>query len=71
MALPFSASTIRAAAGPFLSDSNKLGARYHAGIQCAAGGLDDGDEFVSGSGFVVEGFVGSQSGYRVVSQAVL
>ena len=55
----------------FCSDSNELGACYHTGVQCAAGGLDDGDEFVGGSRFEVEAFVGGQSGYRVVSQAVL
>ena len=44
-------------AAVFCSDSNELGACYHTGVQCAAGGLDDGDEFVGGSGFEIETFV--------------
>jgi hypothetical protein len=46
----------------FCSGLNELGACYHTGVQCAAGGLDDGDEFIGGAGFEIETFVTGQRG---------
>ena len=65
--MPFPVLTIRAAAGAFCSGSNELGACDHTGVQCADGGLDDGDEFVCGAGFVKETFVTGETFNGVVT----
>jgi hypothetical protein len=58
-------------AAVFCSDLNELGACYHTGVQCAAGGLDDGDEFIGGAGFEIETSVTGESFNGVVTQCVL